>query len=450
MIRQWRALETWVATEAVEGHHSHFPRMPLREVVSRRHETVAVTGSFGDWTPITVHLTGEVSARNRQAPYKGSMFAVYPGDIVFSKIDARNGAIGILPSEVSKAVVTPEFPVFIPHPDRLDGEFVKLILRTGGFLDALRRKASGTSGRKRITPEAFLDLRIPLPSLTEQHAIVASYRATLGHAEELEREAEEIETKAAEAFEAALGFDPPKPLPDRPVFIASFKDFDRWSHEGILRRTIGDDNPHSLYPMVQLSDVIADLENGWSPKCHNHPAEDGEWGVLKVSAGSSGEYRELENKALPATLQPKPNIEVKAGDILIMRASGVARLVGVPVYVKKTREQLMICDKIFRVVSADAAKIAPRFLANVLRIHYVRSQIEREFSTESGMMKNVSKPVLLSLNFPLPPIEDQIALTNTLVAARTTASDLREQAKATRSVAWTDFETAVYAGEGSS
>ena len=131
------------------------------------------------------------------------MFAVYPGDIVFSKIDARNGAIGILPSEISKAVVTPEFPVFIPNPDRLDGEFVKLILRIGSFLDALRRKASGTSGRKRITPEAFLDLRIPLPPLAEQQSIVASYRATLGGAEELEREAEEIEAKAAEAFETA-------------------------------------------------------------------------------------------------------------------------------------------------------------------------------------------------------------------------------------------------------
>ena len=422
--------------------------MPLREVVSRRHETVAVTNSFGDWTPITVHLTGEVSARNRQAPYKGSMFAVYPGDIVFSKIDARSGAIGILPSDISKAVVTPEFPAFIPHPDRLDGEFVKLILRTGGFLAALRRQASGTSGRKRITPEAFLDLRIPLPSLTEQQSIVASYRATLGRAEELEREAEEIETKAAAAFEAALGFAPPKPLPDRPVFVASFKDLDRWSHEGILRRTVEDNALRaSPYPMVQLRYVIADLENGWSPKCHNRPAKDGEWGVLKVSAGSSGEYRELENKALPATLQPRPNIEVKAGDVLIMRASGVARLVGVPVYVQKTREQLMICDKIFRVIARTTAKIAPRFLADVLRIHHVRNQIEREFSTESGMMKNVSKPVLLLLNFPLPPIEDQIALTDTLATARAMATELREQAKATRSIAWTDFEAAVYTTE---
>lgn len=125
------------------------------------------------------------------------MFAVYPGDIVFSKIDARNGAIGVLSAGIAKAVVTPEFPVFIPHSDRLDGEFVKLILRAESFLTALHRKASGTSGRKRITAEAFLDLRIPLPSLAEQQAIVRPYRAALARVEELKREADEIETRAA-------------------------------------------------------------------------------------------------------------------------------------------------------------------------------------------------------------------------------------------------------------
>ncbi len=373
------------------------------------------------------------------------MFAVYPGDIVFSKIDARNGAIGLLPSEISKAVVTPEFPAFIPHPDRLDGEFVKLILRTGGFLDALRAKASGTSGRKRITPEAFLDLHIPLPSLTEQQSIVASYRAALGRAEELEREAKEIETKAAEAFEAALGFDPPKPLPDRPVFVASFKDLDRWSHEGILRRTVeGSALRGSPYPMVQLRDVIADLENGWSPKCHNRPAEDGEWGVLKLGAVSFGTFDQQQNKALPNHFQPRPDLEVKTGQVLISRAN-ITRLVGAVTLVGETHGKLMLCDKIFRVVLFDSSPVDSAFLTEVLRIRDVRRQIEANVTGTSPTMKNISKPALMSLAFPLPPIEDQIALTDTLVAARTMAADLRKQAKATRSMAWTDFESAVYA-----
>ena len=220
--------------------------------MSPRREAVTVTDTFGDWTPITVHLNGDISARERTVPYKGGMFAAYPGDVVFSRIDARNGAIGVLQEGIAKAVVTSEFPVFVPVPDRLDGGFVKLVLRTGNFLAALRTKASGTSGRKRITPDAFADLRVPLPPLNEQRAIVAAHRTALARAADLERKAEEVEARAMEAFEAALGFGPPAPLPKRPVFIASFKDLDRWSHEGILRATLSLGKMEPRFPIVEL------------------------------------------------------------------------------------------------------------------------------------------------------------------------------------------------------
>ena len=268
----------------------------------QRREAVRVEDDFGEWTPITVHLSGEILPRNRIRPYKGSMFAAYPRDIVFSRIDARSGAIGMLPPEIGKAVITSEFPVFTADPARVEGEFVRLVLRTGSFIEALRQRASGTSGRKRITPKAFQDLRIPLPPLDEQRKIVAAHRAGLDHATALEREADETEARAMAAFEAALGLKPPRPLPDRPVFAAFFKDLDRWSHEAILRRTAADDTARELpYPILQLGDVIADLENGWSPKCHDRPAEDGEWGVLKLGAVSFGVFDPNENKALPSS-----------------------------------------------------------------------------------------------------------------------------------------------------
>ena len=407
-----------------------------------------VEGDFGDWTPITVHLTGEISTRDRTRPYKGGMFAAYPGDIVFSKIDARSGAIGMLPSEIEKAVVTAEFPVFSGDPARLEGEFVKLVLRTGGFIEALRRRASGTSGRKRITPEAFQDLRIPLPPLDEQRTMVSAHRTALDRAADLERQARQMEARAMEAFEAALGFEAPAPLPDRPVFAAFFKDLDRWSHEAVLRRSVeGDTARTSPYPIVQLKDVIADLENGWSPKCHDRPAEDDEWGVLKVSAASSGDYRETENKALPEQQKPKHNLEVRVGDVLITRASGVAPLVGIATFVESTRNKLMICDKIFRVVNPDNTMVDAYFIAHVLIIHRVRAQIEREFSTKSGMMKNVSKPVLLALSFPLPPKNEQADMVDALTGARAAAASLRRKAEEVRAKAWANFEAAVYEAE---
>ena len=414
-----------------------------------RREVVDVNGAgFGDWLPITVHLDGEISVRERSAPYKGAMFAAYPGDIVFSKIDARSGAIGMLPTAIARAVVTTEFPVFMCDPAKLDSGFVQRVLRTGGFLQALRSKATGTSGRKRITPEAFLDLRVPLPTLDEQRAIVTAYNAALADAAAKERQADSVEAKAMADFEAALGFGPPIALLDRPIFIAAFKDFDRWSHDAVLRRSAGETRALTTWSLVQLRDVIADLENGWSPKCLDRPAEADEWGVLKLGAVSFGSYDETANKALPPHLNPRPALEVRAGQVLISRAN-ISRLVGATTLVHETRPRLLLCDKIFRVMWRKPSRVIPEFVTEVLRAGDVRRQIETQLTGTSPTMKNISKPALLSLIFPLPPLEDQRALIDAFASRRADAKGLRAEAAAERAAARIAFEQTVYAVEPS-
>jgi len=389
-------------------------------------------------------LRGEKEKRG----YKGPLFEALPGDLIISKIRVGQGSFCVIGDDLDHVAVSPEYPIYTPDPAKVDRDYLALVLRTPEFMAELTGKASGNTTKRRIRPEFFESRRIPLPPLHEQQAIVAAWRAALDKSASLEQEAADDEAKAAETFETALGFAPPTPLPDRPMFVANFRDLDRWSHEGVLRRIIGGATTHKLpWPTVRLGDVIADLENGWSPKCLDRPAEAGEWGVLKVSAASSGEYLERENKALPPKSKPRPRLEVKNGDILITRASGVARLVGRASQVGTTREKLMICDKIFRVVEPNETQIISEFITNVLGIHHVRGQIEREFSTESGMMKNVSKPVLLSLTFPLPPVPKQQKMVNALTDARTKATGLRADAAKIRARAWTDFENAVYAAE---
>ena len=63
------------------------------------------------------------------------------------------------------------------------------------------------------------------------------------------------------------------------------------------------------------------------------------------------------------------------------------------------------------------------------------------------MMKNVSKPVLMGLTFPLPPKNKQTSMVKALFGSRATAAALREQASTTRAKAWADFEAAIYSGE---
>lgn len=166
---------------------------------------------MGDWQAITIKFSGEVLPRERTDVFKGAMFAAYPGDLVFSKIDARNGAVGLIPDSIPKAVITSEYPVFTPKADKLRADYLHHLLRADHFRADLQRKASGTSGRKRVTPEGFLNLEVPVPSLDEQDALVAAYTADLARAVQLEQEAEAIERAGWQTFETALGVVPPPP-----------------------------------------------------------------------------------------------------------------------------------------------------------------------------------------------------------------------------------------------
>ena len=168
--------------------------------------------------------------------------------------------------------------------------------------------------------------------------------------------------------------------------------------------------------------------------------------MLKLGAVSFGVFNPEENKALPRHLEPRSHLEVKPGELLISRAN-ITRLVGAIALIGETRPKLMLCDKIFRVVSREPTPVDTAFLAEVLRISAVRRQIEANVTGTSPTMKNISKPALMSLTFPLPPKPEQIVMARALADARAHATSLREKARNERTEAWADFESSVYASE---
>ncbi|MGD9788710.1 MAG: hypothetical protein AB7U30_12260, partial [Sulfuricellaceae bacterium] len=193
-------------------------------------------------------------------------------------------------------------------------------------------------------------------------------------------------------------------------------------------------------------DLIADLENGWSPKCLDRPATPAEWGVLKVGAVSFGAFDETENKALPQSLAPIPRYEVKPGDMLISRAN-ITRLVGACALVKETRRKLMLCDKIFRFVWKEKNEALPAYLDEVLKIPHLRQQIENALTGTSPTMKNISKPSLLALKLPLPPLDAQQKLVESITDARRRAATLRAEAERLRQQAAAEVEAAILGEE---
>ena len=319
MIRRWREIERWIESAAAISRASGFPLRPLRDVLVQRGEPVRVDGVLGDWRAITIKFSGEVLPRERTEVFKGAMFAAYPGDLAFSKIDARNGAVGLIPDSIPKAVVTSEYPVFTPNAEMLRADFLHHLLRAEHFRADLQRKASGTSGRKLVTPEGFLSLEIPVPALAEQDALIAAYTDALHRAAQLEQAAEAIERSGWQAFETALGVAPPPPLPDRPVFVARFKDVERWSHDGFLRGAVGNGSATSEALTEPLGNALLEVRHG----CSKGPSKKAtSLRVLKISAVTKGRLDLEEHKFIADEHALREQFALKAGDILMCRTNG--------------------------------------------------------------------------------------------------------------------------------
>lgn len=103
---------------------------------------------------------------------------VHAGDVLFSRIDLRNGAIGVVADDLAGAVVTRDFPVFRLHdttPEAL--EMLMYVFRSPCFMRQAQDASRGTTGRKKLKRERFLEFSVPWPSAAERHTMLSTLRS---------------------------------------------------------------------------------------------------------------------------------------------------------------------------------------------------------------------------------------------------------------------------------
>ena len=101
------------------------------------------------------------------------LWRVEPGDIIVNKIWARNGSVAVVPEALAGCYASNEFPIFTAIPEKLEPRWFHWLTKTHMVWVQCDEKSRGTSGKNRIRPEQFLDIKIPLPSISEQRRIVA-------------------------------------------------------------------------------------------------------------------------------------------------------------------------------------------------------------------------------------------------------------------------------------
>ncbi len=166
------------------------------------------------------------------------------------------------------------------------------------------------------------------------------------------------------------------------------------------------------WAQIEIEDCLLPYPNGkrirqgWSPQCEDHPAQShDEWAVLRTSAIQDGSFVEAENKKLPRQLEPRPHLEVQAGDILITCAGPRSRC-GVTCLVRATRPRLLISGKMYQ-LRADPGVIDRHYLELFLRESGARKKIDEMKTGISDSGLNLTHDRFRTLTIPLPPLAEQ-------------------------------------------
>lgn len=101
-----------------------------------------------------------------------NQFTIKSGWLLLSKIDARNGAFGIIPSEADGGIITGNFWAYELDLSKIDPQFFFYFSHSQKFLDFCIASSQGATNRRYLQEELFLNREILLPPLPEQKRIV--------------------------------------------------------------------------------------------------------------------------------------------------------------------------------------------------------------------------------------------------------------------------------------
>ncbi len=333
-----------------------------------------------------------------------------PGDIAYNTMRMWQGGSGLVREP---GFVSPAYTVLRARGVECP-EFWAHAFKAPGLIDSFRAFSQGVAkDRHRLYYDQFSAVRTLRPPLVEQRKIAA----ILSSVDETIEKTEAVIAKLDVVKRAMLEELLTRGIPGR--------------HSRFKRTEIGE--VPEEWTLGTLGDRLAGIDAGWSPQCDADPAGSGEWGVLKVSSVTWGEFQAHENKRLPARLEPRPEVTVSSGDVLVSRAN-TPDLVGRAVVVHEDHPRLMMSDKLLR-LRPDPEAADGRFVCQSLGSTRARDYIKDAATGSSRSMRNISQEKLRGMPVAWPSLLDQRAICDALDsidAAKRAESATRDTLKATK------------------
>lgn len=473
---RYRDIENWSVSHILGmnmGFNEDYPMVSIGQIIKRNPVAVDIEDNVS-YKQITLKTNGggAILRDVKQGKNIGTkkQFIVSAGQFIMSKIDARNGAFGVVGADLDGAVVTADFPVFDVVKEKVMPEYLSLISSTAPFVRFAQSCSRGTTNRQRIDVSLFLSQKIPLPTIKEQQALVESYKNKIKQSEQLEEQATQAEQYIEDYLLSELGIKQKSyKFPESDTALASepqieyvvsnrqianrtdtyhwgdeikkeykylkfvrFKDVKEW---GIDLMKSPNTNVSELYPKFKIKDICC-LGSGGTPSRARPQYYNGDIPWIKTGEVINEEIFETEEHITQDAIDNSSARMYPKGSLIIaMYGQGDTRGRTAKLGINATTNQA--CAVLYNI---DNNIVVTDYLWYYLqgRYHDLRSL------ASGNNQPNLNAGKIKSYEIPIPPIDIQNAIVEHINRQKEQIKQLKQQAESLRKEALEEFEKEIF------
>lgn len=333
-------------------------------------------------------------------------FLVSKGQFILSKIDARNGAMGIIPAELDGAVVTQDFLPYDIDNTKVNPQYFVLVCTTKQFVAFCQSCSSGTTNRQRVDEAQFLNIKVPVPSLEEQNKLVEEYNnvVNVGHSRFGEGLIKSREARAHLC--ESIGVSELHPNGARGEIISfelvSYKKIQEWGADKILQSRVYVSTKFDTRTLNDDKSLYVDIKRGKSPKY----ATTSNTIILNQKCvrwhNIDTQYAKFVDADWIQTVDK--DCFTRENDILI-NSTGEGTI-GRAAIIDKSLEGLLY-DSHILLLRLNTEKIDPKYFMFVFNSRYGQEQVDNVKSAKTTKQTELGIDNLKKIQFPIPPLDVQ-------------------------------------------
>lgn len=420
------------------GYSEKYPLVPIGKFLVRNKTIINIEDNVL-YKRLSIHSkNGGIDVRDEiygRSIGTKKQFLVKSGQFALSKIDARNGAFGVVPEIADGAIITGNFWTFDVDYSRVNPVFLTLLTTTESFVRFAEMASNGTTNRHYLQEVKFLEQRIPLPTLEEQNRLIEIYNGKISDAEKKYSKYSTTTLEINNYLNAKLGLSVSKMGKSNGLKSIHFKDITRWDYQFYKTKK----QISSIYPLVEIGTLLHPFMVGThssSIRCNTSEMPNELFTYIGM------ENIEKESGVL---LDPdeKRGFEIKSQTLRVPKGYmiyGKLRPYLNKYWMNNSDKTNIICSSEFFVF--DVKNINKNYFLYMLASLFTQEQISDSYS--GARMPRINEDVFKSIQMPIPPQTIQQEIVDYITYERERALDLKEQVNLIREQAKNEFEKQIF------